>query len=303
MDLMVGNKLMLKLGILAAAIVAVAGVAYLTVNAPFARGQDGGGQSGGATPVDLGENTWYVGPRLLGLLQRYADGAQTPTNVEILIGDRPDLNVQPALSDYIKSVGGQSVGEDTWRIPTAEALSVIQRSDVEGAIFPPGVTGQATTTYERMDSTMNTMLAAYANGSTETAVAQYAFYADNGKVMVKINAPDAATMSRIRTWFTSQSLYMPPESEFEAYSVYVRYAMVPVSKLVALTEAFPTTYLSVETFHLDQGLSMNRRGWPADPMELEAAVVAAYSPEEEEDKEEEDSGNESGLNGGGGSGG
>ena len=294
---MMGNKLMLKLGILAAAIVAVAGVAYLTAYAPYARGQDGGGQSGGATPVDLGENTMYVGPRLLGLLQRYADGAQTPTNVEILIGDRPDLNVQPALSDYIKSVGGQSVGEHRWRIPTAKALSVIQRSDVEEAGFPPGVTGQATTTYERMGSMMNTMMTAYANGATETAVAQYAFYADNGKVLVKITAPDASTISRIRTWLTSQGLYMPPENAFEAFSVNVRYAMVPVSKMAALTEAFPTTYLSVQTFHLGQGLSMNRRGWPAWPTELEATIVEIYSPDDEDGSDKE-----SGLDGGGTSG-
>ncbi len=250
MDLMVGNKLMLKLGILAAAIVAVAGVAYLTVNAPYAQGQDGGGQSGGATPVDLGENTMYVGPRLLGLLQRYADGAQTPTSVEILIEHRPDLNVQPALSDYIKSVCGQSVGEHRWRIPTANVLSVIQRSDVEAAGFPPGATGQATPVYERMDSTMNMMLEAYAHGATEAAAAQYAFYAGGGKVPVKINAMDASTISRIRTWLTSQSLYMPPESEFEAFSADVRYAMIPIASLVALTEALPATYLSVETFHL-----------------------------------------------------
>ena len=136
------------------------------------------------------------------------------------------------------------------------------------AVFPPGVTGQATTTYERMDDTVNTMMAAYANGATETSAAQYAFYADNGKVLVRIVTPDAATMSRIRTWFTSQSLYMPPESEFEAFGVYTRYAMVPVSKMAALTEAFPTTYLSVEAYHLAEGASMNRRGWPSHAVEL-----------------------------------
>ncbi len=241
---------------------------------PFSSGAETGSE-----PVDLGENTEYVGPMLLGLLQRYADGAQTPTHVEIGIGYRTDLNVQPALSDYIESVGGQSIGEYTWRIPTANVLSVIQRADVVAAGFPPGEADETTTMYERMDSTMNTMMTAYAHGATETAAAQYAFGADNGKVVVKIMAPDAATMSRIRTWFTSQSLYMPPESAFEAFGVDTRYAMVPVSRFAALTEAFPTTYLSVDTFHRGQGLSMNRRGWPEYPAKLEAGVVALYSPD------------------------
>ena len=275
---MTKDKLSIRWLVLAVATIAAAGAFFLTISTPFVLAQDGEGGNGGAAtesvPVDLGQNTLYVGPRLLGLLQRHADGQQVQTNVDVVIGQQEGVDVEPALADYITSVGGRNIEGDTWLIPTAQVLSVIQRADVAVATMA-GVTGQAIT-YPAMDGTLNTILSAYTGGATATSSAQYAFFADQGKVLVKIQAPNAATMTSIRTWLSTRSVYMPPESAFEAFSDNVRYAMVPVSQLAALAAAYTTTYLSVESF-AGEGLTQNRTGWSVEATSFEAEVVNAYA--------------------------
>ena len=82
-------------------------------------------------PIDLGANTEYVGPHLWAMLQRHADGRGRPGPCALVeIGYHTDLEVDPPLEEFIKSAGGEKVAEYTWRIPTENALSVIQRPDL-----------------------------------------------------------------------------------------------------------------------------------------------------------------------------
>ena len=81
-------------------------------------------------PIDLGANTEYVGPHLWAMLQRHADGEVAPDFAVVEIGYHTDLEVDPPLEEFIKSAGGEKVAEYTWRIPTENALSVIQHPDL-----------------------------------------------------------------------------------------------------------------------------------------------------------------------------
>ena len=283
---MIKDRISIKWLMLAVATVAVAGVFSLMAGAPLVLAQgDGNGGGGTATesvPVDLGKNTLYVGPRLLGLLQKHADGLQVQANVDVVIGEQEGVSVDPALADYIVSIGGRNIEGDTWRIPSAKVLSVIQRADVAVAMMPPGATGQAAT-YPTMDGTLNTIMSAYTDGATATSSARYAFFADQGKVLLRIQAPNATTMAGIRTWLSVRDVYMPPESDFEAFEDDVRYAMVPVSRLAALAAAYGTTHLSVETF-AGEGLTQNRTGWTSEATEFETGVVSAYTEPDSSDE-------------------
>ena len=94
---------------------------------------------------------------------------------------------------------------------------------------------------------------------------------------LEMQAPDAATVGRIRRWLTRRSVYVPPASDFAAFSDNFLSALVPVSRLTPLAEAFPATHLSVST-HAGQGLPLDRAQWPAETLEFEEKVVAQFLP-------------------------
>ncbi len=229
------------------------------------------------TPIDLGASTQYVGPHLWVILQRYADGETVPDFVVVEIGYRIDLEVDPPLEEFIHSVGGERVAEYTWRIPTKNALSVIQRPDLLHMAQPPEATEGEAEPYPTMDDTLNDIVAAYTGGVTEEDAVRYALFVRAGSVVLEMETPDAATVGSIRKWLTQRGVYVPPESDFEAFSDDFLSALVPVSRLTALAAAFPATYFSVST-HAGQGLPLDRAQWPAETLEFEKEVVAQFLP-------------------------
>ena len=229
------------------------------------------------TPIDLGANTEYIGPHLWVILQRQADGETVPDFVVVEIGYRIDLEVDPPLEEFIHSVGGERVAEYTWRIPTKNALSVIQRPDLlHMAQLPEATEGEAEP-YPTMDDTLNDIVAAYTGGVTEEDAVRYALFVRAGSVVLEMETPDAATVGSIRKWLTQRGVYVPPESDFEAFSDDFLSALVPVSRLTALAAAFSATYFSVST-HAGQGLPLDRAQWPAETLEFEKEVVAQFLP-------------------------
>ncbi len=229
-------------------------------------------------PVHLGDNTEYVGPYLWTTLQRHADGEAVPDIVVVEIGYRTDLEVDPPLEEFIRSTGGERVAEFTWRIPSGKALSVIQRPDLLYMAQPPEANEGETDPYPNMDGTLDDIVVAYTGGIPAEHAVRYAMFIWDGSVVLEMESSDAATVESIRKWLTQQGVYVPPASDFAAFSDEFLAALVPVSRLTPLAEAFPATYLSVST-HAGQGLSLDRAHWPADSLELENAVVAQFLPQ------------------------
>ena len=227
-------------------------------------------------PVHLGDNTEYVGPHLWTILQRHADGETVPDLVVVEIGYRTDLGVDPPLEEFIHSVGGERVAEYTWRIPTGRVLPVIQRPDLLHMAQPANVTEREADLYPTMDDTLNDIVAAYTGGITEEHAVQYAMFVREGRVVLDMSSPDAATVGSIRKWLTQQGVYVPPASDFAASDDFLA-ALVPVNILTTLAELFPDTYLSVST-HAGQGLPLDRAQWPAEALEFEKSVTAQFLP-------------------------
>ena len=228
-------------------------------------------------PIDLGANTEYVGPHLWAMFQRHTDGEIVPEFVLVGIGYSTDLEVDPPLEEFIKSVGGEEVANYTWRIPTENALSVIQRPDLLYMAHSPEATEGEADPYPTMDGTLNDIVAAYSGGITGANAVRYGLFVRGESVVLEMQASDAATVGRIRRWLTLQSVYVPPASDFAAFSDNFLAVLAPVSRLTALAAAFPTTYLSVST-HAGQGLPLDRAQWPAESLGFEESVVAQFLP-------------------------
>ncbi len=228
-------------------------------------------------PIDLGDNTEYVGPHLWTILQRHADGGTVPDIVVVEIGYRTDSWVDPPLEEFINSVGGREVAEDRWQIPTKNALSVIQHPDLLAMAQPAEATEGGADPYPTMDDTLVDIVAAYTGGITEEHAVRYAMFVWEGSVVLEMQAPDTATVERIRGWLNGRNVHVPPEKDFEAFSDDYLAALAPVSELTTLAEAFPTTYLSVST-HAGQGLPLDRAQWPGEALEFEKSVTAGYLP-------------------------
>ena len=169
-------------------------------------------------PIHLGDNTEYVGPHLWAILQRHADGETVPDFVVVEIVYRTDLGVDPPLEEFINSVGGEEVAEYTWRIPTRNVLSVIQRPDLLYMAQPAEATEGETHLYPTMDGTLMDIAVAYAGGITEEHAARYAMFLWEGSVVLEMRAPDEATGERIRIWLDQRSVHVPPASDFAAFS-------------------------------------------------------------------------------------
>ncbi len=53
-------------------------------------------------PIDLGQNTTYVGPRLWGTLQKHSDGETAPARIDVEFGTLSNVVVTPDL-DHLSS--------------------------------------------------------------------------------------------------------------------------------------------------------------------------------------------------------
>ena len=192
------------------------------------------------------------------------------------IAYRTDLEDGPPLEEFIHSVGGERLAEYTWRIPTRNALSVIQRPDLLSMAQPAEAEGE-TGPYPTMDGTLNDIVFAYTGGIAEDHAVRYAMFVREGSVVLEMESPDAATVGSIRQWLTQRGVYVPPVGDFAAFSDDFLAALVPVSSLTTIAEAFPATYLSVSTL-AGQGLPLDRAQWPAESLEFEKSVTAGFLP-------------------------
>ena len=233
-------------------------------------------------PIHLGDNTEYVDPHLWVILQRHADGKKVPASVEVEIGYRTDLEVAPPLEEYIYSIGGERVAEYTWRVPTGDALGIIQRPDLLHMAQPATVSEGQSDPYPKMDDTLNNIVVAYEGGIAEQHAVRYAMFVREGSVLLEMESHGAATVGSIREWLTQEGVYVPPASDFASFSDDFLVALVPVSRLKTLAESFPTTYFSVSTL-AGQGLPLDRAQWPPDSLEFERTVTAGFlRPEQDQ---------------------
>ena len=81
------------------------------------------------TIVDPGPGTEYLGPQLWGFLQRHVDGFPVPPEIIIAIG-HTEIGEEPAIGDFIESLGSMRVAPHTWEVPSDKVLLVVQRPDV-----------------------------------------------------------------------------------------------------------------------------------------------------------------------------
>ena len=232
-------------------------------------------------PIQLGDNTEYVGPDLWVILQRHAEGKTVPASVEVGIGYRTDLEVAPPLDEHIYTVGGERVSEYTWRVPTSGALEIIQRPDLLHMAQPAEATKGEVDPYPTMDDTLNNIVVAYEGGIEAEHAVRYAMFVWEDSVVLEMEAPAAATVGKIREWLSQQGVYVPSPSDFTAFSEDFLIALVPVSRLTALAEAFPNTYLSVSTI-AGQGLPLDRAQWPVESLEFEKSVTTGFLPSQED---------------------
>jgi len=124
-------------------------------------------------PIDLGRNTEYVGPHLLVILQRHADGEVVPDLVVAKIGYRTDLEIDPPLEQFIRSRGGWEIAEYTWCIPTDETLSVVQRPDLLAMSYPSEATERDVDRYPNVDDTLKKIITAVSGDIDQERLTEY----------------------------------------------------------------------------------------------------------------------------------
>ncbi len=229
------------------------------------------------TSIDPGPGTGYIGPQLWGVLQAQANSQGVPPRITIKIGTLPNVDVEVGIGKFVRSLGGKKVADDTWDVPTDQALQVIQRPDVHDAILlRDGVSG-AVTVPANLDDTLGDVATAYANGVTASSAAQYAMFVRRDSVVVAIKAPNAVTITNIRAWLKKKGVYVVPASEMGGVAPEHLAVLLPVKRVTALAEAYPTTRFEVANYK-GQGLTLSRTYWPQETKDLENAIVNQYVP-------------------------
>ena len=213
------------------------------------------------------------------MLQRFANGETYPEFVVVAVGGRTDVDADPPLEEFIKSVGGEEIEKYTWRVPTGQMLSVVQRPDAVGFAQPQELAENKPDRYPTLDDTLEDIVAAFEGGITAERAAWYALNVHGDSVLVEMQAPDTSGVPNIRAWLTEREVYVPPAEDFKAFSDYFLAALVPLELLTALAGAFPDTYFSATDSVAEQLLPMDRAHWPPEALEFEAAVVSQYLPE------------------------
>lgn len=211
------------------------------------------------TTIDPGPGTEYIGPHLWALLQQQANGEDgLPSPLRIGLGY--DITDEAALKTAIKEAGGTTQGDGVWEIPTAKALTIIQRPTVYYAeIVPVGQTDEAAD--PQLNETLADIASAYANGISVEQAAQYALFIRNGSVAVEVAIADASTEAEVLAWLSERDIYAPPvPGDRTDYDILV---LLPVGQIRPLAQAFPAVWLYAES-HLGQGLPLTRSRWPAE---------------------------------------
>ena len=234
-----------------------------------------------STSVSLGENTEYISPELWGTLQKHADGEDVPTNVIVELGTRSDITVTPVLSEYLTSINAVAIEgkKDTYRIPTASALSVVQRADVAVVIKPEpeGATGQVVTPgiLSQLDDSLQDVVKAVDEGIDADEAARYAKFIANEYVLIAVNADNASTISSIRSWLMRRMIYVPPTPSDQVLATNRMIVLVPADDIEDLVDEFDTTYFESSPIK-GTGLPMDRSEWEPDALAYVQAVVMQY---------------------------
>ena len=227
------------------------------------------------TPIDPGPGTEYLGPALWGILQAEANDQGVPPRITIKLGVNPAQSPGTGLGKFIRSLDGKKVAAATWDVPTDQALKVVHRPDVYRAVLVrDGVSGQVTIP-ANLDDTLGEVVKAHNNKVTAESAALHAMFAKGDSVVVGIKAPNAATITRIRSWLSNKNVYVLPASQTGGVSPQHLAVLLPVEHISTLAQAYTTTRFEVASYE-GQGLTLSRTNWPQESKDIEAQIVAKY---------------------------
>lgn len=227
------------------------------------------------TPIDPGPGTEYLGPALWSILQAEANDQGVPPRITIELGVNPAQSPGTGLGKFIRSLDGKKVAEDTWDVPTDQALKVVQRPDVYRAVLVrDGVSGQVTIP-ANLDDTLGEVVKAHDRKVTAESAALHAMFAKGESVVVAIKAPNAATITSIRSWLSGKNVYVVPASQTGGVSPKHLAVLLPVEHISDLAQAYSTTRFEVASW-AGQGLTLSRTNWPQEAKDIEAGIVSQY---------------------------
>ena len=199
--------------------------------------------------IALGSGTEYLSPELWGLMYKQLAGETVLERVRVLIV--PNLvSVTPSLSDYITTAGGTSEGSMLWEVPSSSLQGIVQRGDVARMWLQTTRTTRDVSTdpYPALglNDILDDVVEANVAGVPAEQAALYAFFVKNGRILVKVTAPDTATETAIRTWLTSRSIFLHPQTQSGARNTLYINVVLPVGQVLPLAQAHPSAILRAE---------------------------------------------------------
>ena len=231
------------------------------------------------TVIDTGPGTEYIEPRLWGLMYRHAarqDGV--PEELEIDLRGHRHVTLEVSLDQQIEEAGGAYIGDAIFRVPTGAVAAVIQRPDVWWAALSPRPpdTSVPASILSRLEESLAMVVLAHSNGVPAEQAALAVMIANEGRVGVVIDAPDAAKQAQVQAWLSHQGIYMPPPRGTASQTLHTIAAMMPVDQISPLMREFAT--IRVDAFgYADQGLTISRMWWPQETRDLERNLVATFA--------------------------
>ena len=257
-----------------ALLLAVAAVGLLGDGTPWASAQTDETEP---AIIPLGPEVRHIDPEPWGLMYRYAAGEDVPANVVVVIHTDATITVTKSLKDQVTEAGGSHVSGNIWRVPTSSLTAVVQRADVVIVERVPGLTGQASIlAYDRMSGSLEGAVSSFRAGVPASQAALKSFIANNGKVAVLIYPASSSQKQQIRTWLTGQGI-TPIEKVTGAYvGDHAVAGMVPVGKVVTLSDRFPTATLYSESYG-GQNLASDRSTWPSGYRDYEADLITFFT--------------------------
>ncbi len=263
---------------LAAAVLAVlltvVSIGLLSGGTPWALAQT---EESEPAVIPLGPQVRHIDPEPWGLMYRHAAGEDVRANVVVVVHTDATITVTKSLEDQITDAGGSHVSGNTWRVPTSALASVVQRADVVIVERVPGLTGQASIpAYNRMWGSLEGTVASLGAGVPASEAALKSFIAKDGKVAVFVDAASASQEASVRTWMTTRGITPVDEVSGADTSDNVVVGMVPVSKVVELSNAFTTARLYAESYD-GQDLTSDRSTWSSEFRNFESDLITFYT--------------------------
>lgn len=264
----------LSMAAMSAVLLTVASVAVFDDRAPWASAQT---EEAEPAIIPLGPEVRHIDPYPWGLMYRYAAGEDSlPTQIDLAIHIDSTITAAKSLEDQITEAGGSHVAGDIWRVPTSALTAVVQRVDVV-IVKEARVTGQAAIpAYGRMWGSLEDAVAAYRARVPASQAALKSFIAKSGSVGVVVDAASSFQESRVRDWMTDRGITPVDEVSGADTSDHLVFGMVPLFRVVALSDEFPTARLYAESYG-NQGLTSDRSTWPSDLQDFEASFITFFT--------------------------